>query len=205
MRKRTYPAGNDAASRSRKAGRHLCSPSAVCGSAHNVGGQFVPSSQAALQEQYPHLSQQKVVAGTGAFFLLSRSSERRFFHEVRSQHPLQNLPGRECASAELIQRICRHEGEVRAAAQSGHRKVHDGRRLSGAFCDGLVATIPGRSLFPRKSRTFIRCTIPLPWYRLTAAAEAAAIQEEYHDVLLNILHSVQADFAGIPQFPGNES
>lgn len=138
MRKRTYPAGNDAASRSRKAGRHLCSPSAVCGSAHNVGGQFVPSSQAALQKQYPHLSQQKVVAGTGAFFLLSRSSERRFFHEVRSQHPLQNLPGRECASAELIQRICRHEGEVRAAAQSGHRKVHDGRRPSGAFCDGLV-------------------------------------------------------------------
>ena len=69
----------------------------------------------------------------------------------------------------------------------------------------IEGTIPGRSLFPRKSRTFIRCTIPLPWYRLTAAAEAAAIQEEYHDVLLNILHSVQADFAGIPQFPGNES
>ena len=198
MRKRTYPAGNDAASRSRKAGRHLCSPSAVCGSAHNVGGQFVPPSQAALQKQYPHLSQQKVVARTGAFFLFSRSSERRFFHEVRSQQPLQNLPGRECTSAELIQRICRHEGEARAAAQYG-------RRLFGAFCDGLVATIPGRSLFPRKSRTFIRCTVPLPWYRLTAAAEAAASQEEYHDVLVNILHSVQADFAGIPQFPGNES
>ena len=78
-------------------------------------------------------------------------------------------------------------------------------RSAMVWCSRNSATIPGRSLFLRKSRTFIRCTVPLPWYRLTAAAEAAASQEEYHDVLFNILHSVQADFAGIPQFPGNES